>query len=200
MYIKFALLHVALYKLVETQYILNVQNIATRLLIKRYYRWYQGIPTNMTGIAALLRKQNYKTHIVGKWDVGMATPYHHPKFRGYDTWLGYFHHSNDYWQYTVEKCSSKPVYDLWKYNETFDGPQLFIQMVQAVLKIIKNLRIMKLVYKEEILTNEVLNIIEKHDVSTSLFLFLSMHLVHMPLQVPQKYVDKFLSSIIHIDD
>ena len=171
----------------------NVQNVPPEVTnSKDIIGGYQGIPTNMTGIAALLRKQNYKTHIVGKWDVGMATPYHHPKFRGYDTWLGYFHHSNDYWQYTVEKCSSKPVYDLWKYNETFDGPATFYQNGPSCSQDNQKPKNNETcVYEEEILTNEVLNIIEKHDVSTSLFLFWSMHLVHMPLQVPQKYVDKF---------
>lgn len=49
----------------------NVQNVPPEVTNKNDdVGGYQGIPTNMTGIAALLRKQNYKTHIVGKWDVG----------------------------------------------------------------------------------------------------------------------------------
>ena len=31
---------------------------------------------------------------VGKWDIGMATTGHHPKNRGFDSWLGYWHHAN----------------------------------------------------------------------------------------------------------
>ena len=46
---------------------------------------YQGIPINMTGIATILKRANYKTHLVGKWDVGMATEMHHPRARGYDS-------------------------------------------------------------------------------------------------------------------
>ena len=50
----------------------------------------------------------------------MATSKHHPRARGYDSWTGYWHHSNDYWQHTEQKCSGKNVFDLWRYNATFD--------------------------------------------------------------------------------
>ena len=50
---------------------------------------FQGIPINMTGVAAVLRKAGYRTRLVGKWDVGMATPLHHPRERGYESWFGY---------------------------------------------------------------------------------------------------------------
>ena len=33
---------------------------------------------NMTCIAQKLKTVHYKTHAVGKWDVGMATPRHTP--------------------------------------------------------------------------------------------------------------------------
>ena len=57
---------------------------------------WAGIPRNMTGIAEKLRSGGYRTHAVGKWDAGMATPEHTPRGRGYETWLGYFQHANDY--------------------------------------------------------------------------------------------------------
>ena len=55
---------------------------------------YQGIPINMTTMAQLLSRAGYRTAAVGKWDVGMATPRHSPLARGYQSWLGYWHHSN----------------------------------------------------------------------------------------------------------
>jgi arylsulfatase A-like enzyme len=51
-----------------------------------------GMPRNLTGFAEYLQRQKYATHYVGKWDVGMATPKHTPKGRGYDTSLNYFEH------------------------------------------------------------------------------------------------------------
>ena len=49
---------------------------------------YQGIPVSMTGMAEHLRDAGYRTHLVGKWDAGMATEAHSPRSRGYDEWLG----------------------------------------------------------------------------------------------------------------
>lgn len=57
----------------------------------------------------------------------MATPLHSPKARGYDSWLGYWHHANDYWSFGEGTCAdsyeggARPqkealVRDLWRYN------------------------------------------------------------------------------------
>jgi arylsulfatase B len=153
---------------------------------------YQGIPTNMTGIASVLRRAQYKTHIVGKWDVGMATELHHPRARGYQTWLGYWHHSNDYWSHTVEQCSGiGPVKDLWKYNATYDGPARMHENGRSCSQENQAPLGEMCAYEEEVLANEVLNILHSHDPVDPLFLFYSMHLVHMPLQVPTRYEEKF---------
>jgi len=37
----------------------------------------------------------------------MATQAHHPKSRGFDSWLGYWHHANDYWKQTIESCPAE---------------------------------------------------------------------------------------------
>ena len=42
---------------------------------------WAGIPRSMTGLAAVLRRANYSTAAVGKWDAGMATPQHSPRAR-----------------------------------------------------------------------------------------------------------------------
>jgi len=58
---------------------------------------FSGIPVPMTGIAEKLGAIGYATHAVGKWDAGMATMHHTPAGRGFQSWLGYFGHCNDYW-------------------------------------------------------------------------------------------------------
>ena len=60
----------------------------------------------MTGVAKKMKAGGYKTHMVGKWDAGMATPEHSPLGKGYDTWLGYFQHANDYWQESMPLAST----------------------------------------------------------------------------------------------
>jgi arylsulfatase I/J len=100
----------------------NVQNVVPEVSNSAdLMGGYQGIPTNMTTIATVLKGGGYATHMVGKWDVGMATEQHHPKARGFDTWLGYWHHSNDYWKQTQGKCGLKPVHDLWNYTAAKNG-------------------------------------------------------------------------------
>lgn len=62
---------------------------------------FDGIPRNMTGIAAKMKEGGYATHMVGKWDAGMATPDHTPQGRGFDSSLNYFYHANDYYTETA---------------------------------------------------------------------------------------------------
>jgi len=74
---------------------------------------YSAIPKNMTVIAEKLKSAGYATHMVGKWDAGMATHEHTPVGRGFDTSLHYFHHANDYWTERTGACSGAPITDLW---------------------------------------------------------------------------------------
>ena len=62
----------------------------------------------MTTIATVLSAAGYRTHAVGKWDVGMASEAHHPRARGYDSWTGYWHHANDYWSMSTGSCQGPP--------------------------------------------------------------------------------------------
>ena len=56
----------------------------------------------------LLKRAGYRTHLVGKWDCGMATPEHTPRGRGYESSFGYFHHANDYWVEVIGSCPADP--------------------------------------------------------------------------------------------
>jgi len=90
---------------------------------------FAGIPRAMTGMAQKMKKGGYCTHMVGKWDAGMATPQHTPLGKGYDSWMGYFQHANDYWQEglpfsstgTIDVCQNRFV-DFSLYNATYRGP------------------------------------------------------------------------------
>ncbi len=73
------------------------------------------MPRNLTGLAQHLKFNNtYTTHYVGKWDVGMATPKHTPKGRGYDTSLNYFAHKNDFWS---QECMQSVCCNSWLQEE-----------------------------------------------------------------------------------
>ena len=81
--------------------------------------------------------------------------------------------------------------DLWKYNETYDGPAVFMQNGKSCSQNNQKPAGETCIFEEELLANEVLDIITSHDQRNPLFLFYSMHLVHMPLQIPSDYEEKF---------
>lgn len=140
---------------------------------------HAGMPRNMTGIAERLLEAGYKTHYVGKWDVGMATHKHTPKGRGYQTSLGYFNHDNDRWtQKCVHRCGCEDhadnpeVTDFWE----DDGPAADKNGTD---------------FQEFIFLNRMEKIIENHDPNDPLFLFYAPHVAHCPLQVPEQYLNRF---------
>ena len=111
----------------------------------------------------------------------------------------------------------QPIKDLWRYNSTFSGPALEHQnsplcndnnqnpMVEKAIKYLENadggLTTLeeKCVYEEDILVDEMEKVIRQHHIDTNalgsdappLFLFYSMHLVHMPLQAKEAILEKF---------
>jgi arylsulfatase B len=56
---------------------------------------FSALARNLTGIGSVMQRAGYSTAFAGKWDVGMATPDHTPRGRGYDQSLHYFHHTNE---------------------------------------------------------------------------------------------------------
>jgi arylsulfatase B len=151
----------------------------------------------MTGVAEVLRDHGYVTRAVGKWDVGMATEHHSPVARGYDSWFGYWHHSNDYWSQNEESCGGVPVKDLWRQNATFNSPATERQNGPSCSQDNQFPEGEVCVYEEDLFFREVRDIISSHDTEMPLFLFYSMHLVHMPLQVSTSDV-KFCDFGNHI--
>lgn len=178
-----------------------------------------GIPRNMTGMAAKLRQAGYKTHMVGKWDAGALTPEHTPYGRGFETFFGYHQHANDYWQEAVgfmctgeiDVCEDKFV-DYHMYNDTFKGgvtPEIARELgcdkdtgfsqngqlstqpqISAVGCVNESYCLPDSCYEEAMLKQRALQIIQKHDPSSPLFLFFSTHLLHTPLQIPKSYLKK----------
>ena len=156
---------------------------------------YAGIPRNMTGIAEKMRDAGYRTHLVGKWDAGMATPEHSPKGRGYETWYGYYQHANDYWHKStvffatgeVDACLNH-IKDLSMHNATYSGPVRDDESLTAACE--QDEETDPACYEEHLFKERVLDIIQKHDVSSPLFLFYSFHLIHTPLQVPKAWLHK----------
>lgn len=157
-----------------------------------------GIPRNMTGVAQKLRTAGYRTHAVGKWGVGAATPQHTPHGRGYETWIGYFGHANDYWHKTqdlisigsVDVCMGQFI-DFSMHNATYRGGVRDAASLSDACR--EDHESDPACYEEHIFREHALAIINEHNVSKveePLFLFYAFHLVHSPLQVPHSYLEQ----------
>mmetsp|Transcript_61810 Transcript_61810/g.171314 ORF Transcript_61810/g.171314 Transcript_61810/m.171314 type:complete len:688 (-) Transcript_61810:103-2166(-) len=154
-----------------------------------------GIPRNMTGLAEKMRLGGYRTHMVGKWDVGMATPEHTPAGRGFETFLGYYGHANDYYRKSniltatgeLDNCLSKFV-DFSINNVTFRGGVRDAVSLSHACQASEEAH--PACYEEHVFKEHALATVRSHDVSQPLFLYYSFHLVHTPLQVPKSYLAK----------
>ena len=136
---------------------------------------FSGIPPKMTGIAEKLKGAGYETHMVGKWHAGAATPDQLPIGKGFTTSFGYLRGANDYYTEWDGKCNKTNVVDLWDTDKPAwgvngTGPDN---------------------YEEALFTERVLEILKNRDESKPLFLYYAPHIVHTPLEVPDRYADMF---------
>ena len=132
----------------------------------------------------------------------MATAsHHHPRARGFDSWTGYWHHSNDYWSHVEgPTCNGNAIADLWHYNGTFDAPASWLRNSAACSQTNQSHAppATRCVFEEEMLADHVVDILDQHNTTVGappLFLYWAMHLVHMPLQIPDAYLKKYAGLI-----
>ncbi|XP_067935201.1 arylsulfatase B-like [Watersipora subatra] len=122
----------------------------------------KGLPLDHPTVADKLKESGYKTHMVGKWHIGQSSIEYTPTRRGFDTFLGYLGGYEDY--YSRKSFSHHDFFlNEQRYRET-DGR-----------------------YSVDVFTERAQAIIEEHNSTTPLFLYLAYQSVHGPLQVPSNY-------------
>lgn len=137
-----------------------------------------GLPLEEKIMPQWFKELGYRTHMVGKWHLGMFADRYLPTYRGFESHYGYYQGCEDYYDHTYEADPEYWGLD-WRRN----------------LDLIRNETNL---YSTDLFTAEAVNIINKHDTSEPLFLYLPHQAVHSgntggdPLQAPQHYVDRFL--------
>ncbi|XP_070180940.1 arylsulfatase B-like [Littorina saxatilis] len=117
-----------------------------------------------------LKKLGYATHMVGKWHLGFCNWRYTPTYRGFQSFYGYYNAAEDYYTH-IENNG----YD-FRDNDQVDK--------SAVGH-----------YSTNLFTDRAIRIINDHNTSQPLFLYLAYQAVHGPLQAPQEYIDQHCKHI-----
>lgn len=141
-----------------------------------------GMPLDETTIAEVLGENGYSTHMLGKWHLGYFSPRFLPTARGFDSWTGYANGENYYWS---KKNPDYPEHvDFITSNTScympYNGDDIHD-------------------YSTYVYTNKAVDIINTHDASSSLFLYLAYQAVHDPFVDYGKHSDGIPDSYIDAD-
>jgi len=133
-----------------------------------------GLPLNETTTPQYLKSLGYRTHGVGKWHLGFFEKEYTPTYRGFETFYGFWNGKEDYWDHSS-------LEDVW-------GRDLRDNM-EAVKNETGH-------YGTELFTEVAERIIDTHNKSEPLYLYLAQQAVHSanvqdPLQAPRRLLDKF---------
>ena len=132
-----------------------------------------GLPTQEVLLPQYLRALGYKNVMIGKWHLGHFNNASTPRSRGFDHFYGFYSGGVDYFTHVSEESCDESVYhanntcyyDFWD-NES---PQIGIG---------NN-------HQTGLLNERAISLIERHETSTPVFLFVALPIAHLPLQVPQ---------------
>jgi arylsulfatase B len=123
-----------------------------------------GLPTDEYTLPQALKETGYTTAIVGKWHMGHGDPKYWPRQRGFDYQYGPLVGEIDYFTH-----QEHGVLDWYRDNRRVKEPG----------------------YVTELLGNDAVRLIEHHDTSKPLFLYLAFTAPHAPYQVPAKYKARY---------
>merc|ERR1739838_511835 len=130
-----------------------------------------GLETKFPTIAEELKDVGYATHMLGKWHVGWCNSSYLPQNRGFDSFRGIWHGGTDRYNYITE--SDPQAYDL-HYNNDTDTEN-------------------NGTYSSILYGNAAETIINDHDASEPLFLYVALQNVHTPLEAPTEYLSQYNS-------
>ena len=132
---------------------------------------YRGVLSrNVVTVATLLEDAGYRTYMAGKWHLGMA-PEQRPIARGFQRTVAMMDSGADNW----EQRPYLPLYDRANWfadGERFSLPEDF--------------------YSSEFLVDKLMAFIETDaDQDAPFFAYLPFTAVHMPVQAPQEFIDRY---------
>jgi arylsulfatase A-like enzyme len=123
-----------------------------------------GLPTDEWLLPQALKEAGYETAIIGKWHLGHADPKYWPRQRGFDYQYGPMIGEIDYFTHEQHGVTD------WYLNN----------------KLLKEKG-----YSTNLLGNAAVRLIDEHNTSTPLYLYLTFNAPHAPYEAPQEYLDQY---------
>jgi len=153
----------------------------------------RGLPPGERTLADAMRSAGYATGIVGKWHLGVGEDFN-PMHRGFDAFFGVAGWGSDY--ANPSRDDVKRIISAREKNRASNptpAPAWERQGAAAIMRGTSPVREEE--YLTDAFTREALAFIDQHK-SHPFFLYMPYTAVHQPLQVTQKYYDRFP----HIED
>jgi len=123
-----------------------------------------GLDTAEWLLPQVLKEAGYKTAIIGKWHLGHADKKYWPRQRGFDYQYGAMIGELDYFTH-----DEHGVLDWFRDNEPVKEEG----------------------YTTTLIGKDAARLIEEHDASTPLYLYLAFNAPHTPYQAPKEYADRY---------
>ncbi len=144
----------------------------------------QGLPPSEITLPELLKKEGYKTALIGKWHLGVHEQ-NEPCNFGFDYQYGF------YASHSLYAPEQDPGIVNVKIDEDFSDTYIWKGQRQGPHAIYRNCKeIEEKEYLTNAITRECKDFIEAN-MDTSFFLIASYNAPHTPLQAPTEYVEKF---------
>jgi len=141
-------------------------------------------------IGKMLQNVGYKTALVGKWGLGGPLSEGIPTKRGFDFFFGYNCQRQAHQLYPKHLWKNEEK--IWLDNEVIP-PGTLLDKGADPYDIKSYAKYQQKQYAPELMQKEVINFIEENK-DRPFFMYYASPLPHLPLQVPQKYVDKYVKK------
>ena len=135
---------------------------------------YTGIPKEEKTIAEKMKEGGYKTAIIGKWHIGGHKQSYLPHNKGFDHSFVCINGQISYWNYTHAGTN-----DLIRNGEKVYAASNLDSEASGNT------------YSSEMWANEAVDVLNNHDKSDPLFMYLSFNAPHHPLDAPKKILDTY---------
>ncbi|XP_012942173.1 arylsulfatase B [Aplysia californica] len=143
-----------------------------------------------------LKALGYSTHIVGKWHLGFCNKKYTPTHRGFDSFFGFYMGSQCHYQHTKPDRILRELSSSVSLFSSIGGTLLrnFVRLHSVGHETGRDFRFNDSIWREtegkystHAFADRAIEIIQRHDPDTPLFLYLPFQAPHSPITVPPQY-------------